>query len=94
MDHVLSELSTMTCPSWVALHGMAHSFIELDKALIYVISLISFLCLWFSKSVGAQYATEDEWRNNTRKNEETEPKRKHCPIVDVTGDGRSEEAHV
>ena len=53
----------------------------------HVISLISFLCLWFSKSVGAQYATEDEWRNNTRKNEETEPKRKHCPIVDVTGDG-------
>ena len=27
---VLSELSTMTCPSWVAIHGMAHSFIELD----------------------------------------------------------------
>ena len=27
-DHVLSELSTMTLPSWVALHGMAHSFIE------------------------------------------------------------------
>ena len=31
-DHVLLELSTMTCSSWVALHGMAHSFIELDKA--------------------------------------------------------------
>ena len=31
LDHVLSELSTMTCPSWVALHGMAHSFIELDE---------------------------------------------------------------
>ena len=30
---VLSELSTMTCPSWVALHGMAHSFIELHKPL-------------------------------------------------------------
>ena len=30
--HVLSELSTMICPSWVALHSMAHSFIELDKA--------------------------------------------------------------
>ena len=31
VDHVLSELSTMTRPSWVALHSMAHSFIELDK---------------------------------------------------------------
>ena len=35
-------------PSWVALHGMAHSFIELDKAVVQVISLISFLCLQFS----------------------------------------------
>ena len=43
VDHVLSELSTMTRPSWVALHGMAHSFTELDKAVIQVISLISFL---------------------------------------------------
>ena len=32
VDHILSELSTMTHPSWVALQGMAHSFIELDKA--------------------------------------------------------------
>ena len=37
--------------------------------------------------VGAQYATGEEWRNNTRKNEETEPKRKQRPVVDVTGDG-------
>ena len=36
MDQVLSELSTMTCLSWVALHVMAHSFIELDKAVIRV----------------------------------------------------------
>ena len=41
-DHVLSELSTMTCLSLVAPHGMAHSFIELDKALIHVIILVSF----------------------------------------------------
>ena len=47
MDHILSELSTMTCPSWVALHGMAHSFIELDKAVVHVISLVSFLWLFF-----------------------------------------------
>ena len=38
----------MTCLSWLALHGMAHSFIELDKAVIHVISLVSFLLLWFS----------------------------------------------
>ena len=48
VDHVLSELFTMTCPSWVALHGMAHSFIELDKAVVHVIRLVSFLWLWFS----------------------------------------------
>ena len=44
MDHILSELSTMTHPSWVVLHGMAHSFIELDKAVVHVIRLISFDC--------------------------------------------------
>ena len=38
------------------------------------------------RSVGAQYATGDQWRNNSRKNEETEPKQKH-PVVDETGDG-------
>ena len=37
--------------------------------------------------VGAQYATGDQWRNNTRKSEEMEPKQKQCPVVDVTGDG-------
>ena len=39
-------------------------------------------------SVGAQYATEDQWRNNSRKNEGMEPKQKQYPAVDVTG-GRS-----
>ena len=43
VDHVSSELSTMTHPSWVALQGMAHSFIELDKAGAHVIRLVSFL---------------------------------------------------
>ena len=37
--------------------------------------------------VGAQYATREEWRNNSRKNEETEPDQKQHPVVDVTGDG-------
>ena len=40
------------------------------------------------RSVGAQYATGDQWRNNSRKNEEMEPKQKQHPVVDVTGDGR------
>ena len=38
------------------------------------------------RSVGAQHATKEEWRNNSRKNEETELKQKHHPAVDVTGD--------
>ena len=40
------------------------------------------------RSVGAQYSTGDQWRNNSRKNEETEPKQKQHPRVDVTGDRR------
>ena len=54
------------------------------------------LCLtsWILKeelprSVGAEYATGDQWRNNSRKNEETEPKQKQRPVVKVTGDGSS-----
>ena len=39
------------------------------------------------RSVGAQYATVDEWRPNSRMNEEIEPKQKQHPVVDVTGDG-------
>ena len=39
------------------------------------------------RSVGAQDATGDQWRNNSRKNEETEPQQKQHPVVDVTGDG-------
>ena len=39
------------------------------------------------RSVGAQYATGDQWRNNSRKNEEMEPKQKQHRVVDVTGNG-------
>ena len=38
-------------------------------------------------SLGAQYATGDQWRNNSKKNEEIEPKQKQHPVVNVTGDG-------
>ena len=45
-------------------------------------------------SVGAQYATRDQWRNNSRKNEEKEPKQKQHPVVDVTGDGNQKSDSV
>ena len=41
-----------------------------------------------SRLVGAQYATGDQWRNNSRKNEGMEPKQKQHPVVDVSGDRR------
>ena len=44
VDHILSELSTMTHLFLVVLHGMVHSFTELDKAVIQVISLVIFKC--------------------------------------------------
>ena len=39
------------------------------------------------RSVRARNASGGQWRNNSRKNEEMEPKQKQCPVVDVTGDG-------
>ena len=45
VDHVLSELSSMTRLSWGALPSMAHGFIEMDKAVVHVVSLVSFLWL-------------------------------------------------
>ena len=39
------------------------------------------------RSLGAQYATGDQWRNNSSKNEGMEPKQKQYPVVDVTDDG-------
>jgi len=48
VDHILSKLSTMTHPFWVALHSTAHNFIELHKAVVHVIILVGFLGLWFS----------------------------------------------
>ena len=40
-----------------------------------------------TRLIGAQYAAGEEWRNSSRKTEEAKPKRKQCPVVDVTGDG-------
>ena len=44
------------------------------------------------RSVGAQYAAGEEWRNNTRMNEEMEPKQKEHQVVDVTSDRRKSSA--
>ena len=54
----------MTQPSWVSLYSMAHSFIELDSAVVHVTPKDE-----LPRSVGAQYATGDQWINNSRKNE-------------------------
>jgi len=64
VDHILSELSTVTLPSWVALHGMAHSFIELDEvnSVVHVIILISFLWLWYSSCVLWQIRIRGLWK--------------------------------
>ena len=45
------------------------------------------------RSVGAQYAAEEEWRNNSRKNEEMEPKQKQHSVMDGTGDGSKVQCH-
>ena len=46
------------------------------------------------RSVGAQYATGDQWRNNSRKNEGVKPKQKQYPVVDVTGDRSSDRSNA
>ena len=44
------------------------------------------------RSVGAQYASGDQWRNSSTKNEEMKPKQNQYPVVDVTGDGSKSNA--
>ena len=53
---------------------------------MFVTELNSILKEELPRSVGAQYATGDQWRNNSRKNEGMEPKQIQYPVVDVTGD--------
>ena len=74
VDPIPSGLSAMTRLSQVALHGMAHSFIELDKAVVHVIRLVSFLWLWFSvclpsdgegwETYGSFLMGETDWGGN------------------------------
>ena len=65
VDHILSELSTMTHLPWVARCGMAHSFIELDKAVIHVICLLVFCDCGFHSTV--LWRTTRTFRTNTKK---------------------------
>ena len=48
----------------------------------------------FLRSVGAQHAIGEEWRNNSRKNEEMEPKQNQYPVVDMTGDGSKVRCYI
>ena len=74
VDHVWSEIPTITCLSWVALQGMAHSCIELDKAVVHVIRSVSVLRLWFSfclpsdgegwEAYGSFLMGETDWGGN------------------------------
>ena len=64
------------------------SLIFLNRSLVFPILLFSSISSKeeLSRSLGAQYATGDKWRNNSRKNEGMVPKQKQYPAVDVTGD--------
>ena len=69
VEHIVSELSTMTCLSWMALYNMAYSFIELDKAVVHVIRLVTFCdcgfqCLpyWWRRIRGLwKFPDEIDW---------------------------------
>ena len=71
--------------SFVALHGMAHSFVE-NAMNSMKRQKDGILKDELPRSVGAQYATGDQWKNSSRENEETKPKWKQSPVVDVTSD--------
>ena len=62
VDHILSELSTMIHLFWVALYGVAYSFVELDKAVVHVIRLVSFLWLWFSFCLSLMEKNRSSWK--------------------------------
>ena len=71
---------------WAAVYGVAQSWLRLKQLMKRQNDRI--LKEELPGSVGAQYATGDQWRNNSRKNEGIEPKQKQYPAVDVTGDRR------
>ena len=86
-------LSLLYGPTLTSIHDYweNHSLVKWTFAGKVMSLLFNMLSSWSLKdelprSVDAQYATGDQWRNNSRKNEEMEPKQKQYPVVDVTGD--------
>ena len=67
-------------------NGMANHFSILALRTPWTVWKGKMIGYWKRNSPGAQYATGDQWRNNSRKNEGMEPKQKQYPVVDVTGD--------
>ena len=75
------------CPNQLSEEAEAEQFYEdLQDLLELTTKNDRILKQELPRSVGAQYATGDQWRNNSRKNEGREPKQKQYPAVDVTGD--------
>ena len=74
--------------SWQILlaFAMLHSIFQGYICLLLLVFLDFLLLHSSSRSLGAQYATGDQWRNNSRKNEGMETKQKQYPVLDVTGD--------
>ena len=69
--------------------GMANHFSILALRTSWTVWKGKMIGYWkkLPRSLGAQYAIGDQWRNNSRKNEEMKPKQKQHPVVDMTGDG-------
>ena len=67
--------------------GMANHFSILAMRTAWTVWKGKKIGHWKLNSPGAQYVTGDQWRNNSRKNEETEPKKQQHLVADVTGDG-------
>ena len=93
LQHLLSYLGFSYLGRGVSLHGCSSKvqplLLTLDEG--YLLNSMKkqndrILKEKLPRSVGAQYATGDQWRNNSRKNEGMEPKQKEYPAVGVTGD--------
>ena len=90
LQHHSSKASIFRCSAFFTAQ-LSHPYTTTGKTIaltrwIFVGKVMSLLFNMLSRSVGAQYATGDQWRNNARKNEGMKPKQKQHPVVDVTGD--------
>ena len=76
-----------TFPQFVVIHTFKGFGMDSKAEVDVFLEPSCFFFFELPRLVGAHYATGDQWRNNSRKNEEMEPKQKQHPVVDVTGDG-------